>query len=57
MAFKSNRVLALYKEAKSKGEFISIECIELEGRTMLVYLKQYDYPVLIGQQILKKRGC
>lgn len=53
MAIKSNRVVALGESEKSKGNFISIESLELEGRTMSVYLKQYDRPVLIGKQVFK----
>lgn len=53
MAIKSNRVVALGEAEKSKGDFISIESLELEGRTMFVYLKQYDSPVLIGKQVFK----
>jgi len=53
MSIKSNRVVALSKEAKSNGDFISIKSLELEGRTMSVYLKQYDNPVLIGKQVFK----
>jgi hypothetical protein len=53
MAIKSNRVVALSQEDKSKGIFTSIESLGLEGRTMSVYLKQYDNPVLIGKQVFK----
>ena len=53
MAIKSNRVVALSKDAKEKGIYHSIESLELEGRTMSVYLKQYDKPVLITKQIFK----
>lgn len=53
MALKSNRVVALSQEDKSKGIFTSIESLELEGRTMSVYLKQYDNPVLVGKQVFK----
>lgn len=53
MAIKSNRVVALSATDKSKGNFISIESLELEGRTMSVYMKQYDSPVLIGKQVFK----
>lgn len=31
------------------------EFLEHEGRTMSVYLKQYDNPILIGEQGLKNR--
>lgn len=53
MAIKSNRVVALSATDKAKGNFTSIESLELEGRTMSVYLKQYDNPVLIGKQVFK----
>lgn len=53
MATKSNRVVALSKEDKEKGIYHSIESIELEGRTMSVYLKQYGSPVLIAKQVFK----
>ena len=53
MAVRSNRVVALSREDKLKGNFTSIESLELEGRTMSVYLKQYDNPVLIGKQVFK----
>lgn len=53
MAIKSNRVVALGEAEKSKGNFTSIESLELEGRTMSVYLKEYDNPVLIGKQVFK----
>lgn len=53
MAIKSNRVVALSREDKSKGNFTSTESLELEGRTMSVYLKQYDRPVPIGKQVFK----
>lgn len=53
MAIKSNRVVALSKEDKLKGNFVSIETLELEGRTLSVYFKQYDNPVLISKQVFK----
>ncbi len=52
-AIKSNRVVALSKENKLQGDFISINSLELEGRTMSVYFKQYDKPVLISKQVFK----
>ena len=52
-AIKSNRVVALSQEDKSLGKFTSINSLELEGRTMSVYFKQYDKPVLIGKQVFK----
>ena len=53
MAIKSNRVVALSKDDKEKGIYHSIESLELEGRTMSVYLKQYNKPVLIAKQVFK----
>jgi len=53
MAIKSNRVVALSKEEKEKGIYHSIESLELEGRTMSVYLKQYSKPILIVKQVFK----
>jgi hypothetical protein len=53
LAIKSNRVVALSEQDKEKGIYHSIESLELEGRTMSVYLKQYSKPVLIAKQIFK----
>lgn len=53
MALKSNRVIALSQEDKEKGIYQSIASLELEGRTLSVYLKQYDKPVLITKQVFK----
>ncbi len=53
MAIKSNRIVALSEEDKKKGNYHSIESLELEGRTMSVYLKQYSRPVLIAKQVFK----
>ena len=53
MAIKSNRVVTLSQDEKEKGIYHSIESLELEGRTMSVYLKQYGKPVLIAKQVFK----
>ena len=53
MAIKSNRVVALSKEDKSKGNYVRIDSLELEGRTKSVYFKQLDTPVLICKQLFK----
>lgn len=53
MALKSNRVVALSKEDKLKGNYVGINSLELEGRTMSVYFKQYENPVLISKQVFK----
>jgi len=53
MAINSNRVVALSKEDKLKGNYVGINSLELEGRTMSVYFKQYENPVLISKQVFK----
>lgn len=53
MAIKSNRVVALSKEDKLQGNYVSIDSLELEGRTMSVYFKQLGRPVLISKQVFK----
>lgn len=53
MAIKSNRVVALSKEDKSKGNYVRIDSLELEGRTKSVYFKQLEDPVLICKQVFK----
>ena len=53
MAIKSNRVVALSKEDKLQGNYVSIGSLELGGRTMSVYFKQLDCPVLISKQVFK----
>jgi len=53
MAIKSNRVVALNEQDKLQGNYISIDSLELEERTMSVYFKQYDKAVLISKQVFK----
>ena len=53
MAIKSNRIIALSKQDKEQGIYHGIESLELEERTMSVYLKQYSEPVLISKQVFK----
>ncbi len=53
MAIKSNRVVALSKEDKLKGNYTRIDSLGLEGRTMSVYFKQLESPVLICKQVFK----
>ena len=45
MAIKSNRVVALSKEEKLKGNYVSIDSLELEECTKSVYFKQLENPV------------
>lgn len=53
MALKSNRVVALTKQDKAKGNYQSIKSLMPEGRTMSVYLKQYSKPIQIAKQVFK----
>lgn len=53
MAIKSNRIVALSHADKLEGKFVSIDSLELEGRTMSVYFKQYENAVLISKQVFK----
>jgi len=53
MAIKSNRVVALSKEDKLQGNYVSITSLKLEGCTMSVYFKQLEQPVLISKQVFK----
>jgi hypothetical protein len=53
MAIKSNRVVALSKADKSKGNYVRIDSLEPEGRTESVYFKQLEGPVLICKQVFK----
>lgn len=53
MGIKSNRVVALSKADKLKGNYVNIKSLELEGRTMTVYFKQLEKPVLISKQVFK----
>ncbi len=53
MALKSNRTVALSKEDKEKGKYQRIDSLRLEGRTMSVYLKKYEKPILISKQVFK----
>ncbi len=53
MAIKSNRVVALSETDKLEGKFVRIDSLELEGRTMSVYFKQYENIVSISKQVFK----
>lgn len=53
-SIKSNRVVALSEEDKEKGIYHSIKTLELDGRTMSVYLKLYNKAALIAKQVFKK---
>ena len=53
MGMKENRLVALSKELQQQGKYISIKSLELEGRTVSVYLKGLDFPVLVCKQVFK----
>ncbi len=53
MALKENRKVAVSKEAKEQGIYVSIKSLELEGRTMSVYFEKLDFPVLVSKQVFK----
>jgi len=53
MAIKSNRKIALSKEAKFAGQYLGIESLELEGNPKEIWLKELDFPLLLVKQIFK----
>jgi IS4 transposase len=56
MAFKSNRLVALSKEDKLQGRFVSIESLQItEDQALQVYVKGVDFPVLLTKQIFTNK--
>ncbi|MBF0236378.1 MAG: transposase [SAR324 cluster bacterium] len=56
MAFKSNRMVALSKEAKLQGRFVSIESLQMqENQVLQVYVKGLNFPVLLTQQVFTNK--
>ncbi len=53
MALKENRKVAVSRQAKEQGNYVSIKSLELEGRTMSVYFEKLDFPVLVTKQVFK----
>jgi hypothetical protein len=53
MAMKENRRVALSKEDKSAGKYISIKEAVSEGGVRSVYVEQLDFPLLIAKQVFK----
>ncbi|MFI5140383.1 MAG: transposase [Sphingobacteriales bacterium] len=53
IGMKDNRRVALSKEDKQAGRYVSINKLELEGRTMSVYIERLDFPILITKQVFK----
>ena len=53
MAFKENRKVALSKEDKLLGKYISIKEAVSEGCVRPVYVEQLEFPILIAKQVFK----
>ena len=57
MALKENRKVALSKEDKENGVYVSIKSLRLEECVMSVYFEQLDFPVVIGKQVFKNEDA
>lgn len=53
MAIKSNRKIAISKEAKFAGQYLGIESLELKDKPVEIWLKELDFPLLLLKQIFK----
>ena len=53
IALKSNRKIALSKEAKFAGQYLGIESLELKDAPVQVWLKELDFPLLLHKQVFK----
>lgn len=53
MAMKDNRKVALSKEDKLAGNYISIKEASAEGCARSVYVEQLDFPLFITKQVFK----
>jgi Transposase DDE domain len=53
MAIKSNRKVALSKEAKFAGQYLGIESLELKDTPQKIWLKELDFPLLLLKQVFK----
>ena len=53
MAIKENRKVALSKEDKLAGKYISIKEAVSEECARSVYIEQLDFPILITKQVFK----
>ena len=53
MAIKSNRKIALSKEAKFAGQYLGIESLELKDTPQEIWLKELDFPLLLIKQVFK----
>jgi len=53
MALKSNRKVALSREAKQKKEYVKIESLQPGRQTVEVWLEGLDYPLSLIKQVFK----
>lgn len=53
MAMKENRKVALSKQDKANGKYISIKETVSEKCVRSVYVEQLDFPILIAKQVFK----
>lgn len=53
MALKSNRKVALSKEAKEAKSYVSIESLQPGQQTVAVWLEELDFPLLLIKQVFK----
>ena len=53
IALKSNRKIAISKEAKFVGQYLGIESLELKDAPVQVWLKELDFPLLLHKQVFK----
>jgi hypothetical protein len=54
MALKSNRKVALSREAKKAKEYLRIESLQPGQQTVEIWLEELDYPLLLVKQVFKK---
>ena len=55
MEIMGNRKVALSQKDKHEGKYVSIKTLELEARTMSVYLEKVDFPILLSKQVFKNK--
>jgi len=53
MALKENRKVALSKQDKENGVYVSIKSLGLEECVLSVYFEQLDFPVVLSKQVFK----
>lgn len=56
MALKSNRKVALSKENKENKQYISIETLQPGQQTVVIWLEELDFPLLLTKQVFKNEN-